>query len=66
VAVPAVGTNIASTNDAEAGTILNATLNPDGYVEALAVMKIAEANQALHFGEYAVKVLELPYALESE
>lgn len=62
---PAVGTHIASDKDPEAGTILNATLNPDGYVEALAVMKIAEAANPLHLGEYAVNVLELPYALEA-
>jgi hypothetical protein len=66
VTMPAVGTNVASSNDPEAGTILNATLNPDGYVEALAVMKIAEATHPLHMGEYAVKVLELPYTLENE
>jgi len=66
VKTPAVGTHIASGTDPEAGTILNATLNPDGYVEALAVMKIAEAANPLHLGEYAVKVLELPYELETE
>ncbi len=66
VKVPATGTNLSSSTDPEAGTILNATLNPDGYVEALAVMKIAEATSPLHMGEYAVKVLELPYALEAE
>lgn len=66
VKIPAVGTLIASSTDPEAATILNATLNPDGYVEALVVMKIAEATNPLHMGEYAVKVLELPYALEAE
>ncbi|MBJ6609072.1 MAG: folate-binding protein YgfZ [Candidatus Thiothrix moscowensis] len=66
VKAPATGTHIASGTDPEAGTILNATLNPDGYVEALAVMKIAEAANPLHLGEYAVKVLELPYELEAE
>ncbi len=60
---PAAGTNLTSPDDAEAGTILNATLNPDGYVEALAVMKIAETTKPLALGEYTVKVLELPYAL---
>ena len=64
--VPAVGTDFASDTDPAAGTILNAARNPDGYVEALAVMKIAEASKPLHFGEYPVKVMELPYALESE
>ena len=63
---PLAGTLIASANDPEAGTVLNATINPDGYVEALAVMKIAEVNHPLHFGEYPVKVLDLPYALEDE
>ena len=63
---PLAGTLIASANNPEAGTVLNATINPDGYVEALAVMKIAEVNHPLHFGEYPVKVLDLPYALEDE
>lgn len=63
---PAIGTHIASSSDPEAGTILNATRNPDGFVEALAVMKIAEANQPLTMGEYAVQMLDLPYELEPE
>jgi folate-binding protein YgfZ len=63
---PATGTTLASAGDAEAGTILNATLNPEGYAEALAVMKIAETTKPLHWGEYPVKVLELPYALDTE
>lgn len=50
----------------EAGTILNATLNPDGYVEALAVMKIAETTQALTLGEYKVQLASLPYSLADE
>lgn len=65
VKAPAVGTLIASDTDTEAGVILNATLNPDGYVEALAVMKIVEAGKPLVLGQYAVKVLDLPYALET-
>ena len=63
---PLVGTNITSANDPEAGTILNATINPDGYVEALAVMKIAQTTEPLLLGEYPVKIMELPYALENE
>ena len=63
---PLAGTHIASSTDPEAGTVLNATLNPDGYVEALAIMKIAEVSNPLHCGEYPVKVMNLPYALESE
>ena len=63
---PSIGTPIASPQDPEAGTILNATLNPDGYVEALAVMKIAETTQALTLGEYKVQLASLPYSLEDE
>lgn len=63
VAVPATGTTLSTTDDTEAGTILNATLNPDGYVEALAVMKIEATQQALKLGEHDVKLLELPYSL---
>ncbi|MEB4590902.1 folate-binding protein [Candidatus Thiothrix sp. Deng01] len=66
VTVPAIGTAVSSSADPEAGSILNATRNPDGYVEALAVMKIAQASQPLTLGEYPVQVLELPYALETE
>lgn len=63
---PAVGTHLASTDDPEAGTILNATLNPEGETEALAVMKIAETRKPLHWGEYTVQLLDLPYALDGE
>lgn len=63
--VPAVGTHIASANDPEAATVLNATLNPAGEVEALVVMKIAEAATPLHLGEFSVNVLDLPYALDN-
>lgn len=63
VDVPATGTLISSENDDEAGTILNATLNPDGYVEALAVMKIAATGKSLQLGEFRVGILELPYPL---
>ncbi|QLQ31636.1 MAG: folate-binding protein YgfZ [Candidatus Thiothrix singaporensis] len=66
VTVPTIGTAISSSADPEAGSILNATRNPDGYVEALAVLKIAQASQRLTLGEYPVQVLELPYVLETE
>ncbi len=65
VKTPTVGTLIASDTDTEAGVILNATLNPDGYVEALAVIKIAEASKSLTLGQHAVKILDLPYELET-
>ena len=63
---PKVGEAISSDTDPEAGTILNATLNPDGYVEVLAVMKIAETTKPLVFGNYKVQLLDLPYALDAE
>ena len=63
---PVVGTLIASSTDPEAGTIVNATRNPDGYVEALVVMKIAETKHPLRLGEYPVNILSLPYELEAD
>ncbi len=64
---PAVGTAILDAAGEEAGTILNATLAPDGEnVHALAVLKIAAIGQALHCGEAQASLLPLPYALETE
>ncbi|MEZ5448943.1 MAG: folate-binding protein [Thiolinea sp.] len=59
--LPAVGANITDASGEEAGKILNASLNPDGQVEALAVMKIASVRQPLQLEGNAVQLLELPY-----
>jgi hypothetical protein len=64
VALPAIGTVVKNTGDAEAGKVLNAALNPDGKAEVLAVMKTAEAGNELSLDGHAVTVLDLPYSLE--
>lgn len=65
IGVPAIGTAISSEQDPEAGIILNATLNPEGFVEALAVMKIEQTTQPLQLDQYDVNILPLPYATET-
>ena len=62
--LPDIGASIASDEDQDAGKILNAVINPVGTVEALVVMKIAEAENTLTFGENKVSVLELPYLVD--
>ena len=64
--LPAINDSITSTNDKAAGKILNAVINPDGKVEALAVMKIAETTEALTLAnnEATITLLELPYTVD--
>ncbi len=64
--LPAVNDSIASRNDKDAGKILNAVINPEGKVEALAVMKIAETTEALTLAnnEATITLLELPYTVD--
>ncbi len=64
--LPAINDSILSTNDKAAGKILNAVINPEGKVEALAVLKIAEANEALTLAnnEATITLLELPYTVD--
>jgi len=64
VTCPEVGTDIQDADGKEAGKILNAALNPDGHVEALAVMKIDSMDSELQLNGQAVTVLELPYSLD--
>lgn len=64
VTCPEVGTDIQDTAGQEAGKILNAALNPDGTVEALAVMKIDSIDKALQLEGQAVTLMELPYSLD--
>ncbi len=64
--LPAIGDAIASNSDKEAGKILNMAINPDGVIEALAIMKIAEADSKLTLDantSVAIKILKLPYSL---
>ena len=64
--LPAVGARIDDANDAEAGQILNACLNPDGKVEALAVLKTTALDSAMKLGDSVVQLLELPYSTDTE
>jgi folate-binding protein YgfZ len=68
--VPNIGESvIAEGEDAEAGQVVNAVLNPDGKVEVLAVLKIAMADRSLHLADSngaTGQILELPYATDDE
>ena len=67
--LPNVGTSLSSANDKGAGKILNAALNPNGTVEALAILKIAEADNALWLENKesaTAKILDLPYKIEDQ
>lgn len=66
--LPAVNDAIASDSDQEAGKVLNAVMNPRGKIEALVILKIAEAEKPLHMAddkEASVTMQDLPYAVES-
>lgn len=63
---PAVGAKIHDAHGEEAGEILNSVLSPSGdHIEALVVLKIASAEQALNLARAKVRLLPLPYNLES-
>ncbi len=65
--LPKIGDAIASDSDKEAGKILNAAFNPDGIVEVLAIMKIAQIDSTLTLAdntEASITLLELPYSLD--
>ncbi len=67
--LPAIGDAIASDSDKGAGKILNAAFNPDGNIEALAIMKIAETDSALTLTDNtdaSITLLELPYSMDDE
>lgn len=64
-----IGDVIASDSDKEAGKILNVAINPDGNIEALAVMKIAGTESALTLAnntDATITLLELPYPMDDE
>ncbi|TXH71481.1 MAG: folate-binding protein [Thiothrix sp.] len=64
---PAVGAKIQDEKGEEAGEILNSVLSPSGdHIEALAVLKIAVAEQNLNLAGAKLRLLPLPYSLESE
>lgn len=65
--LPAIGDAISSENTNDAGKILNAVINPDGKVEALAVLKIAEADHSLTLAnnnEATITLFDLPYSVD--
>lgn len=68
--VPAVGELVVvEGGETEAGKILNAELNPDGKLEALAVLRIGMADQDLFLGSVdgpAGTLLELPFAADED
>lgn len=67
--LPNIGDAIASDSDKAAGKILNAALNPDGIVEALAIMKIAEVEKNLTLAadeKITISLLSLPYSVDDE
>lgn len=64
--LPGVGDVIKSDSDNEVGKILNAAINPEGKIEALAILKIAEATNTLTLAtndEATITMLDLPYAV---
>lgn len=66
--LPQIGDVITSETDVTAGKILNAAINPDGKIEALAVMKISEAEKSLSLtenSEATITILDLPYSVDN-
>ena len=65
--LPEVGATIKSESEADAGKILNAVINADGKTQALAILKIAEANNPLTLDDNDAKVtlLDLPYTVNN-
>ena len=67
--LPAIGDAIASDSDKEVGKILNVAINPEGNIEALAIMKIAETDSTLTLAnnmDATITLLELPYSMDDE
>jgi folate-binding protein YgfZ len=67
--LPAANDAIASDSDDNAGKILNAVINPEGKIEALAVLKISEADKQLalaHNNEATVSLRDLPYPTDDK
>lgn len=65
--LPDINDTIVSETDKQAGKILNIAINPDGHIEALAVLKIAESEKTLTLSiddRATIKLLELPYSLD--
>ena len=66
--LPAIGDAISSKNENDAGKILNAVINPEGHINALAILKIAEAEHTLTLAnnnEATITILDLPYSVNA-
>jgi folate-binding protein YgfZ len=63
--LPNIGDKIMS-GDTEAGTVVNAVINPDDQVEMLAVLKNAVINEDLTLENNKVSLLDLPYKLTTD
>lgn len=64
--LPNINDTIISETDKQAGKILNAAKSPNGHIEALSVLKIAESEKPLTLSldeNATIKLLELPYSL---
>ncbi|MEH6457897.1 MAG: folate-binding protein [Cocleimonas sp.] len=66
--LPLVGAEIKSEKDAGAGKILNAVVNANGKVDALAILKIADAVNPLSMAtnDATITLLDLPYSVDDE
>jgi folate-binding protein YgfZ len=67
--LPAVNDAIASDSDNDAGKILNAVINPEGKIEALAILKISEAGKQLALTnnkDATITLLDLPYSVDDK
>lgn len=66
--LPLVGAEIKSEKDAGAGKILNAVVNVNGKIDALAILKIADALNPLSLAtnDATITLLDLPYSIDDE
>ena len=66
--LPKIGDSIKSEKDNEAGKILNAVINSNNKVNALAILKIADANNQLNMAanNANISLLDLPYNVDDQ
>jgi len=66
--LPEVGAEIKSEKDAQAGKILNAVQHADGKIDALGILKIADAENPLTLAanDATITILDLPYGVDDD
>lgn len=66
--LPEVGAEIKSEKDAQAGKILNAVKHADGKIDALGILKIADAQNPLTLAvnDATITLLDLPYGVDDD